>query len=167
MDMILAKGHTEDHEHKMTYEVEVNIPGHEDRVTTSLFTRTRKVLLESKGARCFICNRTAEEAGHPLEAHHHPIERSLANMVDWDLVKLDFPHFDWSKFDPANPYTFVDDMTVNGLILCKDHHIGKNEGIHMMPYPLWIIQRYGKEGYQYTEEYQIHHADYTKIHSTE
>lgn len=161
---------TDAHEEKETLSVAVNIPDHEDRTTTALFTRTRKVLLDREGGRCWICNRTAEEAGHPLEAHHNPIERCLAEMIDWDLVAADAkaghlgPYaeaFDWSAFlaaQPFDPYVFVDDMTVNGLLLCKDHHIGKDEGIHAMPFPLFLGQRYGKEGYKFSDIEIIHHA---------
>ncbi len=157
------------HAERETLEVEVNIPGHDARVTTPLFTRTRKELIAREGGRCFICLCTAEETGHPLEAHHHPVERSLANMIDWDHFRKECesgrwgPHaqaFDWSKFDPLNPYSFVDDMTVNGLLLCKAHHTGKDEGIHDMPYPLWIAQKLGLEGYKFSGVEIIHH-DYS------
>lgn len=154
------------HEEKETLAVDLNLPGHEERTTTALFTRSKHQLIERKGgaehARCFICNATAAEAGQPLEAHHHPIERSLANLIDWSLFKQDmgstFHDFDWSKFDPAEPLTFVDDMTVNGILLCKKHHTGKDEGIHMLPYPLWIAQKWAKEGYQFSAIEVIHHA---------
>ena len=150
---------TETHEEKETLSVDVNLPGHEARVTTPLFTRTRKLLIEKVGGRCYVCQRTAEEAG-PLEAHHHPVERSFAEMIDWgpdSLIRKDFPMFDWHNFDPADPYKFVDDMTVNGLLLCKDHHIGRDEGIHAMPFPIWLAQRYGKAGYQFSTVEVIHH----------
>ena len=157
---------TEIHEQKDTLLVDINVPGHEPRVTTKLFTESKKKLLERDGARCWICNRTAEESGHPLEAHHNPVERSLANMIDWSIFKTDCEAgiwgahakaFDWSKFDEKDPYSFVDDMTVNGLALCKAHHTGKDEGIHDLPYPLYIAQRYGKEGYKFTSKEIIHH----------
>jgi hypothetical protein len=147
------------HEEKETLSVDVNLPGHDPRTTTALFTRTKKLLIEKVGGRCYVCQRTAEEAG-PLEAHHHPIERSFAEMIDWgpgSLIRRDFPMFDWHNFDPADPYKFVDDMTVNGLLLCKDHHIGKDEGIHAMPFPIWLAQRYGKDGYQFSTVEVIHH----------
>lgn len=157
---------TQIHEEKETLVVDVNIPGHEARTTTALFTHSKKLLIEREGGHCFICGRTAETSGHPLEAHHHPVERSLSNMIDWDLFRAECEAgmwgehaqgFDWSKFDPAAPYTFVDDMTVNGLLLCKAHHTGKDEGIHDMPYPLWIAQKYGQEGYQFSSVEVIHH----------
>lgn len=157
---------TEIHEERETLIIDINLPGHEARITTSLFMHTRKLLIAREGGHCFICGRTDETSGHPLEAHHHPVERSLANMIDWDLFRAECEagfwgeaaqRFDWSTFDPANPYTFVDDMTVNGLLLCKAHHTGKDEGIHDMPYPLWIAQRLGKEGYQFSAVEVIHH----------
>jgi hypothetical protein len=156
---------TKAHEEKLTLAVEVNIPSHEDRKATPLFERTRKQLLKREGAVCWICGCTAEEAG-PLEAHHHPVERSLAEMVDWHLFRNlaerglfgeAVKGFDWSAFDPKNPYTFVDDMTVNGVLLCKAHHTGKDEGIHDMPYPLWVVQKFGREGYKFSDVEIIHH----------
>lgn len=156
-----------DHAVKETLVVAVNVPGHDERVTTSLFTRTKKALIDRDGEHCYVCNRTAEQSGQPLESHHHPIERSMANMIDWELFKKDAlagkfgPHaqaFDWSRFDVTDPMSFVDDQTVNGVLLCKAHHTGTNQGIHDMPYPLWIAQRYGKEGYQFSDIEVIHHA---------
>lgn len=149
---------TQTHEEKETLAVDVLVPGHEARTTTPLFTHSRDELI-SKGGKCFICGCTAAEVG-PLEAHHHPIERCLAEMIDWGpdaQIRKDFPAFDWASFDPANPYTFVDDMRVNGLLLCKAHHIGKDEGIHALPFPLWIAQKYGREGYQFSAVEVLHH----------
>ncbi len=142
---------TDAHEEKNTLVEDIDVPQHADRVTTPLFERTKKLLVVSKEGRCWVCGCTAEESGHPLEAHHHPIERSLMNMIDWELVKPDFPNFDWEHFDPEYPETFVDDMTVNGLLLCKAHHVGKDEGIHRLSYPLWVAQRYGKAGYKFSD----------------
>lgn len=147
------------HAEKETLSVEVNIPAHAERTATALFIKSRKHLLEREGGRCFICNQTEAETGHPIEAHHYPIERSLAEMINWSegaQIRKDFPSFAWGSFDEKDPYFFVDDMNVNGLLLCKGHHIGKDEGIHDMPHPLWIAQRYGKEGYQFSGVEIIH-----------
>jgi hypothetical protein len=159
------KNVTQTHEEKETLAVDVLLPGHEPRTTTSIFRRTKKMLEDREGGRCVVCGRTADEAG-PLEAHHHPIERSLANMIDWSRVRADCekgiwgPHaqaFDWSTFSIDDPYSFVDDMTVNGKLLCAEHHRGRDSGIHSLPYPLWLAQVYGKEGYQFTPSEIIHH----------
>ncbi|MDE3022277.1 MAG: hypothetical protein KGI54_10490 [Pseudomonadota bacterium] len=148
------------HEEKETLVVDINIPGHDPRVTTPLFRKSRQHLIEREGGRCHVCGRTAEESGHPLEAHHFPIERSMAEMIDWSpgsQIRKDFPNFGWGSFDENNPYSFVDDMNVNGLLLCKAHHTGKDEGIHDMPHPLWVAQKYGKEGYKFSDVEIIHH----------
>ena len=49
----------------------------------------------------------------------------------------------------ADIMTFVDDMTVNGMLIEKPLHTGKNEGIHFMPFPLWQFNRYGIEGFEF------------------
>lgn len=153
------------HTEKETLAVSVNIPEHAERKATPLFERTRKLLIKREAGRCFICGATAEQSGHPLEAHHHPIERSLAEMIDWDRFKHDaqsgywgerIKSFDWSNF--THWEQFVDDMTVNGMLLCKAHHIGKDEGLHAMPFPLWIAQKYAKEGYRFSDVEIIHYA---------
>ena len=151
---------TEIHEEKNTLAVDVNIPGHAPRTATPLFVKSRKHLLERDGGRCWVCGCTAEETGHPIEAHHYPIERSFAEMVDWSegsQIRKDFPNFGWGSFDEADPYTFVDDMNVNGRLLCKKHHTGKDEGVHDLPEPVWLAQRYGKEGYKFSDVEIIHH----------
>ncbi|AOY99908.1 hypothetical protein BKK81_12130 [Cupriavidus sp. USMAHM13] len=158
---------TDTHEEKETLAVDVLLPGHEPRATTALFERTKKLLIAREGGRCYVCGATAQESGQPLEAHHHPIERSLANMIDWAAVQAaaragalgtHAAAFDWAAFDPADPHTFVDDMTVNGLLLCRQHHTGKDAGIHALPFPLWLAQKFGREGYQFTPGEVIHHA---------
>ena len=159
------------HEQKETLEVDVLIPGHAPRTETALYERTRKLLIAREDGRCFISGMTAEELGAPLEAHHHPIERSFAEIIDWERFSTDAkaglwgPHakaFDWDGFfsvSPIDPYRFVDDMTANGLLLGKQFHTGKNQGIHTLPFPIWIVQKYAREGYQFTPTEVIHHED--------
>jgi hypothetical protein len=183
---------TKVHGQHETLTVDVNIPGHEPRKTTALFTRSRKVLIEREHGRCWVSGLTDVQLGAPLEAHHHPIERSMANMIDWQRFATDAkagvwgPHakgFDWDAFFegsstqrvdvpatddeeaytvtltiPRDPYLFVDDMTVNGLLLGREYHTGKNEGIHTLPYPLWLARKYGREGYVFSSVETIHNA---------
>lgn len=159
-------GRTAAHSEKETLTVDVNIPEHDVRVTTPLFSHTRKLALEAAGGRCWVCGRTETESGHPLEAHHFPVERAFGELVDWDLFKRQalagdygprVQAFDWANFNPAHWETFVDDMRANGLVLCKDHHIGKDEGIHTLPHPIWLVQRFAKEGYRFSSAEVIHH----------
>lgn len=149
---------TQVHEEKNTFQVDVNIPGHAPRVTTPLFTASRLHLLARDKA-CYVCGALHTKES-PLEAHHYPIERSFAEMIDWSetsQIRKDYPFFGWGSFDEANPYSFVDDMNVNGRLLCKKHHTGKDEGVHDLPEPVWLAQRYGKEGYVFSDIEIIHH----------
>jgi len=161
---------TKDHEEKETLLVDVILPGHEQRVTTTLFSHTRDLLLKMDGGRCFVCERTAEEAGEPLEAHHWLIERALANAADWQefvrfvglLYRLTARAHDFVLTHPLGPpdgdiMAFVDDMTVNGMLLCKLHHTGKDSGIHDLPEPLWAVQAYGRDGYTFSSVETLAH----------
>ena len=154
------------HEEKETLSVEVDIPEHADRgAATPLFLRTKKILMERVGGRCYVCNGAEAEVG-PLQAHHYPVERSLATAWDWPRFIADCQSgkwgvycqaFHWEGFEPSrNPYQFVDDMSVNGLLLCEKHHIGKDEGIHTLPHPLWIWQKYAPEGYKISDVEVVH-----------
>lgn len=149
-----------DHEEKEIIEVDVFAPGHEKRMASALFEKTRKKQLTLTPV-CWICGRTAKESGHPLEAHHRTVEWQFAKGdIDWEKVKADYPHFDWDSFDPEkDPYKFVDDMTAQGLILCKEHHTGKDTGIHDVPFPIWIMQRYLKSGTKWSPTIVIEHGE--------
>lgn len=159
---------TDSHEEKETLSVDVTIPAHAKRATTALFTKTKRFLMKVGGAlgfnikqepgRCWICGRTEAELGQPLEAHHFGIERAyLDAKIRWNVVQQDFPIFDWKNFNPDNPVEFVDNMTSQGMLLCKAHHTGKDTGIHMLPFSLWIMQRYLADGDRFSPTEVIHH----------
>lgn len=59
---------------------------------------------------------------------------------------------------PVDPYAFVDDMTVNGRLLGKQYHTGTDEGVHALPEPVWLAQKYMVEGYRFSDIEVIHHA---------
>lgn len=149
-----------EHEQKLTLHVDIFEPDHADRVTTSLFTRTKQDLITATDGRCWICNRTAGEAGQPLEAHHWGVERCFAETPGllWEMVKKDFPNFPWDQFDPTKPYDFVDNMGPNGqgVLLCKLHHTGEL-GVHSIPFPIWRMLRYLPPGYQISPDQVIMH----------
>ena len=163
---------TEIHEEKEAIEVDVNLPGHDERVTTPLFSRTRDQLIKREGNRSFVTGKTEQEVGSPLEAHHFWIERCLATAVDWkefcEYIERFKPMVDRaSKFCVRNPelsdiMVFVDDMTVNGMLIEKELHTGKGNGIHFLPFPLWQFNLYGKEGFQFTGQDAIYHEDEAK-----
>jgi hypothetical protein len=160
---------TQNHEEKNTFIIDVTLPGHDERVTTPLFSRTRDELIKREGNRSFVTGRTEEEIGSPLEAHHFFIERCLANACDWTefcklIVRLKDLVDRADAFCKANPQledimTFVDDMTVNGMLIEKPLHTGQGEGIHSMPFPLWMFNLYGKEGFVFSNVDTVHHED--------
>ena len=190
---------TDAHVEKETLTVAVNIPQHDDRGgATPTFVKSRLVLIAREGGRCYICGRTAEQSGHPLEGHHHPVERCFAEEIDWEMFRDDCkmgmwgPHaqaFDWNNFfdgaipvtvtvtypadlidgnketteiytylHPKDIYLFVDDMTVNGELVCRDHHTVADEGKHTIPFPIWIAQRYARKGVRFSDREVIHRA---------
>lgn len=158
---------TDAHEEKKTLTVVYNVEAHADRRETALYENSREklfkhtpvVIFQNDPGRCFICQRTQEEVGAPLQSHHFGIERCFAEApILWDLVKRDFPSFPWRDFNEKNPYTFVDDMSAQGLLLCEEHHIGKDTGIHNVPFPLWIMQRYLAPGYKLSDFEIVEHA---------
>lgn len=55
--------------------------------------------------------------------------------------------------------SFAAGWAINGWRLGEQHHTGKDAGIYDMPFPLWIAQRYAIDGYQFTPNEVIHHAD--------
>jgi hypothetical protein len=169
-----APAMTAAHVERETLQIDANIPAHDARVTTPIFARTRALLIAREGGRCHICGQTAEETGHPLEAHHHPIERCFAAEIDFALVyaavrsgNILVPErqlaamraFDWTLLlaAPSRWVEFVDDMTVNGLLICKDHHTAVDDGIHTIPAPIWYAQRFAKEGTKFNSREVIHH----------
>jgi hypothetical protein len=179
---------TEDHEKKDTLTADYIVPGHDARGSASaLFVRTRKLLIAREHGRCWLSGMTAEDSGHPLEAHHHPVERCFAEAWDWPRFAAACKagmwgsyaqSFDWDSFfigatvvdvqadddvstysytKVVDPYLFVDDMTVNGRLLAKQFHIGKDEGIHDLPMPVYLAQGWLVEGYKFSDIEIIHH----------
>lgn len=155
------------HADKSTLTVVVNVPPHIERKASATFERTRPLLIARESDRCFICGRTSAEVGAGHEAHHCLMEWCLAYCSDWHIVKaicldgewgesnaqrLAAKSFDWSGWDLDSPTphqieSFVDDMTVNGQLLCKEHHTGAGTGKHEMDHPRWVAQRFVKDGY--------------------
>jgi hypothetical protein len=152
---------TEIHEEKETLQVDIELPGHEARGSASaLFERTRSLLL-ARDKVCWVCGIEGTKEA-PLEAHHSGIERSFATAaIDWITVRKDFPDFNWDEFDTSDPLSFVDNMVAQGLLLCAEHHRGKNAGIHYLPWPLFVIQRYLKSGYKFSDTEVIEHTEYS------
>jgi hypothetical protein len=95
--------------------------------------------LKEKQTPCFICGTLND-----LEAHHCHIEWAMTNAVDWDKMRELHPNFDWSTFEKQEDFV---DSEYNTMMLCEKHHRRKNHGIHNLPYPIWIMQKYKRDDF--------------------
>ena len=129
------------HEFKETVEVDVWYPDHVQREESNLFSRTKHHLINKLDTPCWICGSKEKR-----EVHHFIVEWAYADAIDWDKIKADYPDFDWSSFKTAEDFV---DSEFNMRVLCAIHHRGKGYGIHEMPYPIWVVQRYLKKGFDY------------------
>lgn len=141
-----------EHLQRQTLTIEVFAPQHEDRSASTVFRKARdKLIKNNPDAKCFIDNEWCDHE-HPLELHHQHVEWCDSNAVDWEKVKLDVPDFPWHTFDQSQPETFIDSEWNANLVLCKLHHVGKDHGIHMLPYTLWVLQRYKKKDFVFSPD---------------
>ena len=139
----------------MTSHYTVHYPEHEERKNSQIYNRTHS---QMKHMSCFICGKTNKENNIHVETHHYYCEKALQNAFDWEKFgefaqtchnlhtgELIGPNFDWKKV-AANPDIFVD-SPCNMIVLCKEHHTSGNRGIHHVPFPEWIAQKFVKKGF--------------------
>ena len=140
---------------KMSNHYTIHYPFHEKRKDSALYRRTRNDLIHNKKLKCFICN-----GDELLETHHFYCEKYAQTMIDWKKFG-EFANncyniqtgeniganFDWDKVE-KNPDIFVDSHH-NMIVLCKQHHTSGNKGLHHVPFPDWILQKYPKNNFQF------------------
>jgi len=144
---------------KMSSHYTVNYPIHEKRKNSSIYNKTHHDLVHVKKLPCFICGKMNTESDS-LETHHFYCEKSAENAIDWikfgEFSKKCYniqtgenigSHFDWNNVH-KNPDIFVD-SPYNMIVLCKEHHISGNKGIHHVPFPDWILQKYPKGRFEF------------------
>ena len=117
----------------------VYTPTHPKRGSSSEEFKETKAALIKESPGCYICGRTAEESGFPLELHHSAVEWSLANSADLAKIQVDYPQ-------AKSIEQFLDSVD-NGTILCAFCHRHKEHGIHMITFPAWIVQKYQLDGW--------------------
>jgi hypothetical protein len=133
----------------MTSKYTVHYPPHEVRHNTPIYNKTHR---QMKGMPCFICGKTEK-----VETHHFYCEKALQNAYDWEAFG-EYAHgarnvqtgdpFDFNWVEVAlNPDIFVDSPQ-NMVALCKEHHTSGNRGIHHVPFPEWIAQKFAKAGFE-------------------
>ena len=130
----------------------VHFPHHDPRKNSAIYNRTHA---QMRHLPCFICGKIFEH----VETHHFYIEKAAQNAIDWKVfgefadgcynIQTGEPlaQFDWSEV-AQNPDTFVD-SPLNMITLCKQHHTSGAYGIHHVPFPDWILQKFPKDGFQF------------------
>ncbi len=121
-----------EHEVHETLSVDIYYPNHPPRTESELFRKTKTYLINEKDTPCWVCGTKLNR-----EVHHFHVEWADADGVDWDKMRKLHPDFNWGNF--KSPGDFVD-SAYNMMVLCADHHRHKDHGIHMLPYPIWIMQ---------------------------
>jgi hypothetical protein len=112
----------------------VYTPTHPKRGSSSSEFRETKAALIKESPNCYICGRTAEESGSPLELHHTAVEWSLANSADLTKIQEYYPQ-------AKSIEQFLDSVD-NGTILCARCHRSPLRGVHMITFPAWVVQKY-------------------------
>jgi len=129
------------------------------RTESARFRATKQLLCEELDLPCWICRKRRAD-GAQTEAHHFFVMWAAHEAVDWDEFgrfadtlfnpqtgeHLD-PAFDWAAV-AADPMVFVDSPQ-NMVVLCNTHHRSRSEGIHHVPFPEWILQRFPKKGFDF------------------
>jgi hypothetical protein len=156
----ITPAENEPHYMKMTSHFIACFPPHERRKNTNIYNHTHHQLCHVQDMPCFICGKTHKTDGIALETHHFYIEKAAQNAVDWiafgnsakNLYNIQTGQHIGSKYDwscvAKNPDLFVDSPD-NMIVLCKEHHISGNKGIHHVPFPNWILQKYPRDGFQF------------------
>jgi hypothetical protein len=142
------------HGRKMSNHYTVYYPPHAPRKNSNIYNKTHA---QMKTQPCFVCGRTNADGIH-VETHHYYCAKAFQNAYDWKKfgqfaqtcytpqgLRLG-PLFDWDEV-AADPDMFVDSPH-NMIVLCKEHHTSGGKGIHHVPFPDWIAQKFAKEGMQ-------------------
>ena len=133
---------TDAHIQTTTIHIVECVPAHEPRESDphyKVFNRTRDRLKAQGLLKCWIGN--ADCAGE-IELHHDKVEFSLQNGVDITLFEGAFPEFVGKTDDEFRDWI---EGEGNLLPLCRLHHIGI-QGVHVIPYPIWLPQKFWKAG---------------------
>ncbi len=130
----MKKSAAPQHEHEVVERLYVDVyyPDHPPRTESALFRKTKRDLIKVKNVPCWVCGTRQNR-----EVHHFYLEWADSAGVDWARMRQLHPDFDWSTF--RGPSDFVD-SPYNMRILCMKHHRHRDAGIHMLPYPIFVMQ---------------------------
>jgi hypothetical protein len=137
-----------EHEQSETLHFSVFYPDHPPRTESALFRKTKHHLVAVLDTPCWVCGTKDKR-----EVHHWHAEWADSDGIDWDKMRVLHPGFDWSTF--KDPSDFID-SEYNMRILCEKHHRGPGHGIHMIPLPIWEMQRIKRDDFIFSEDEQEH-----------
>jgi len=132
----------EAHYQTVNLSFKVYYPSHELRTTDphyKLFNAARKRIVSSPNfAGCWVCG-----SKENIQIHHSLVEFAAANAIDLDR----FEHL-WPELHITDENSLLAALESEGnmMALCEDHHISREHGIHFIPYPTWVLQRYWQKG---------------------
>lgn len=143
----------------MTTHYTIHYHDHDPINPSPIYIKTQH---DMKNMSCFICGKTNKKHGIDIEIHPFYCEKAGQTAIDWfafgEFAKTCFniqtgenigTHFDWSEVS-KNPDLFVDSH-YNMIALCNLHHTSVNRGIHHVPFPDWILQKWSKSGFDFLE----------------
>jgi hypothetical protein len=133
----------------------VAYPPHEPRRASSTYRTTHHHLIYELDAPCWTCG-IRRSQGAQLETHHAHFE--WASQFGLDLAKVTA---DWPEITDRESLAKWVDGEGNMLVLCATHHRAQHEGIHMISYPAWLLQRYQGDGWTFIEQQGQAHVDVT------
>jgi len=114
-------------------------PAREDDPHYHIFNQTKRRLASLGKLTCWINNKDCQG---DIELHHDKVEFALQNGVDLTKFSEVFPEFTGKTDEEFLAWI---ESEGNLLPLCRQHHIGVF-GIHVIPYPLWLPQKFLKDG---------------------
>lgn len=127
------------HTQQITIHFEEHYPSHEPRETDphyKYFHEAHDRLQKLGKLTCWICGTDQQ-----IELHHSTVEFALANGVDVTKFTELYP-----EFGIKDDETFLQWVEGEGNLtpLCKLHHTGIL-GVHVLPYPVWLPQRFWRK----------------------
>lgn len=132
---------------KRTLDELVAYPPHPPRRASATYTKTHHHLVYVLDAPCWVCG-VRHSTGGAMETHHYRFEWASQFGLDLTKVEADFPDLT----DRAKLAEWIDSEG-NMLVLCATHHRAKYEGIHMITYPAWLLQRYQGDEFTFIEQH--------------
>ncbi|MGH7743615.1 MAG: hypothetical protein ACREQ5_02165 [Candidatus Dormibacteria bacterium] len=132
---------------------EVMYPEHAPRKASAEYRKVHKHLVDTLDEPCWVCGvrkSTLYDPGHnpygakQIETHHYYVEWALANAIDPAKILAAFPEMKEAT-DPALRAWL--DSENQMLILCDVHHRSGHFGIHSITYPVWVAQKYFRDGW--------------------